>query len=90
MTSMPMTMHLRRPTHPPRERLDSFAETPTGSLTLSPEFLEALRQVAPRVRPRRLPYVLVLVAIVGIGVGSMRYGLWQRVVGPWIHAQMPH
>jgi hypothetical protein len=88
--TMPMTMSPRRPpTQEARARLDSFAETPTDSLTLSPEFLDALRQVAPRVRPRRFPYALVLVAIAGLGAASVRYGLWHRVVGPWTHAPAP-
>jgi hypothetical protein len=43
---------------------------PTHLITLSPAFLEALRKVAPKVRPRRLPYVLTLAAVVSIGVAS--------------------
>jgi hypothetical protein len=60
------------PTHAQRERLDSFADTPTGLITLSPEFLEAVRQVAPRIRRRTLPYVLVLAAVAGLGAASAR------------------
>jgi hypothetical protein len=54
----------------PRRRLDSLAETPTHLITLSPAFLEALRKVAPKVRPRRVPYVLTLAIVVSIGVVS--------------------
>jgi hypothetical protein len=55
-----------------RGRLDSLTEMPTNLITLSPAFLEALRKVAPKVRPRRLPYVLTLVAVVSIGIVSGR------------------
>jgi hypothetical protein len=84
---MPMTMNARRPTptQEPRERVDSFAETPTGLLILSAEFLDALRQVAPKVRSRRLPYGLVLAAVAAIAVASVRQGLWHHIVSPRIH-----
>ncbi len=75
MTSMLMTIDTRRPTHEPRERLDSLAQTPTELLSLSPEFLDALRKVAPKVRPRRLPYGLLLVAVAGIGLAVGRRAL---------------
>ena len=47
MSNTLMTMNPRMPPAR-RERLDSFADTPTDLITLSPEFLEAVRQVAPR------------------------------------------
>jgi hypothetical protein len=43
---------------------------PTSLITLSPAFLEALRSVAPKVRPRRLPYILTLAIVVAIGIAS--------------------
>jgi hypothetical protein len=55
---------------PARRRVDSLAEMPTNILTLSPAFLEALRKVAPKVRPRRFPYVLTLAIVVSVGVAS--------------------
>lgn len=56
--------------HRPRGRLDSLTEMPTHLIALSPAFLEALRRVAPKVRPRRLPYVLTLATFVAIGIVS--------------------
>jgi hypothetical protein len=73
MSNTLMTMTPRTPlTESPRERLDSFADTPTDLITLSPEFLEAVRQVAPRIRRRTLPYALVLAVVAGLGVASGR------------------
>lgn len=54
----------------PRGRLDSLTEMPSALITLPPAFLEALRKVAPKVRPRRLPYILTLGAVVAIGIAS--------------------
>ena len=54
----------------PRSRLDSLAEMPTHLITLSPAFLDALRKVAPKVKPRRFRYVLTLAIVVSIGVVS--------------------
>jgi hypothetical protein len=67
-----MSGHREQPPakQPARRRLDSLAEMPTHLITLSPAFLEALRKVAPKVRPRRLPYVLTLAIVVSIGVAS--------------------
>jgi hypothetical protein len=87
MSNALMTMNPRTPPTPaPRERLDSFADTPTGLITLSPEFLEAVRQVAPRVRRRTLPYALVLAAVAGLGVASGRRVLLHPPAGAWVSA----
>jgi hypothetical protein len=72
-TNMLMTMNPQGPrAQAPRERLASFEETPTELLTLSPEFLDAVRQVAPKVRRRILPYGLLLAAAAAMGVASGR------------------
>lgn len=89
-TNTLMTMNPRRPpAQAPRERLDSFAETPTGLLTLSPELLDALRQVAPKVRRRVLPYGLLLAAAFGIGVASGQQVLLNRHAGVRISVPAP-
>jgi hypothetical protein len=64
---------------PPRPRLDSLTEMPTHLITLSPAFLEALRKVAPTVRPRRLPYVLTFAIVMSIGV-SIRVASGHRIL----------
>jgi hypothetical protein len=56
----------------PRGPLDSLTEIPTHLIKLSPAFLEALRAVAPKARPRRLPYFLTLALVLSIGVASGR------------------
>jgi hypothetical protein len=62
-----MTGHSERP-HPkqnPREALDSFTDVPTDLITLPPAFIEALRALAPKRRPRKWPYVVAAVACIG-------------------------
>jgi hypothetical protein len=56
----------------PRARVDSLTEMPTEVITLSPAFLEALRKVAPKPRPRRLPYILTFATVLSIGISSGR------------------
>lgn len=67
-----------------REQLDSFTEMPTHLITLSPAFLEALRKVAPKARPRKLQYVLAFAAVVSIGWAS-----GQRLFPPRAAAVVP-
>lgn len=62
------------PQHEVRERLDSFEQTPTHLLTLSPALLQALRQIAPVPRPRKLRYALALAT-----VGSIAWASGQRL-----------
>lgn len=62
-----MTGHSERP-HPKqnhREVFDSFTDVPTDLITLPPALIEALRALAPKRQPRRLPYVLAAVACIG-------------------------
>jgi hypothetical protein len=71
---MTMSIHMR--VQPERTRavgtrrgpLDSLLDMPTELIRLSPAFLDALREVAPKVRPRRLRYVVALVALASLGV----------------------
>jgi hypothetical protein len=53
-----------------REPVDSFADAPTNLITLSPAFLQALRQIAPGPRPRKLRYALALAALGAIAWAS--------------------
>ncbi|HXN48683.1 MAG TPA: hypothetical protein VN893_18675, partial [Bryobacteraceae bacterium] len=71
-----MTGHSEQP-HPkqnPGEAFDSFTDVPTDLITLPPAFIEALRALAPKRRPRRLPYVLAAAACIG-SVSGLR-NLW--------------
>jgi hypothetical protein len=62
---------------------------PTHEIRLSPEFVHALKQVAPKVRRRKLPYILALAVLVAGGslavvpaarhrVAAAAYHLWHR------------
>jgi hypothetical protein len=66
-----------QPAQKPRERLDSFTQMPTSLITLPPEFVAALRKVAPKVRSRKLAYVLVMAVVATVGVAS-GLRIWAR------------
>lgn len=90
MTTNPSMIGNRQPppqAQKPRGGLDSLTQMPSNLITLSPEFVAALRKVAPRVRSRKLPYVLLLavVATVGGAYGlrlRARHAAAQAVVSP--------
>jgi len=78
-TSMPMTGPAEPPPNEPqpRGRLHSLTAMPTHLIELSPAFLSALRKVAPRVRRRRLPY-LMAVAVVAFAVAVVAVPAWRQ------------
>ncbi len=47
------------------DSIDPFADVDTAELTLSPELLDALRNLAPKKRPAKLSYVIGL-AVIGV------------------------
>jgi hypothetical protein len=71
---MTISMHMTMPPETTRviEKrrgpLDSIAEVPTNLITLSPAFLDALREVAPKVRPRRMRHVVTLLAFAALAI----------------------
>jgi hypothetical protein len=71
---MTISMHMtiepetRRAIEKPRRPLDSIADLPTNLITLPPAFLDALREIAPKVRPRRMRYVMALAAAAALAL----------------------
>src|SRR2546423_6665381 len=51
----------------PSDPVEPFSDADTGSIVLSPEFLDALRRIAPRRRPATLAYILAL-GVIGVAV----------------------
>jgi hypothetical protein len=57
------------PARPPHRTRASFTSMATGLIKLSPDFVEAVRAVAPRTRRRKLPFVLAAAALVFVAWG---------------------
>lgn len=62
----------------------SLTAMPTHLIELSPAFVEALKQVAPKARRRKLPIVLAVVAVVVLVVGLVP-STRQRVLSLVLH-----
>jgi len=69
-----MTTHTQNRRGTAQEPFDheGLLETPTDLVTLSPEFLQALREVAPKTATRTMPYFLALIVVVGAGLAAGR------------------
>jgi hypothetical protein len=78
--------HAGKPEEPHRTLL----AMPTHEIKLSPQFVQALQKVAPKVRRRKLPYILGLAVLVAAGslavapsarhrVAVAAYRLWPQL-----------
>jgi hypothetical protein len=90
MTMSPLMSEHEQP--PPGGRPDEpqrLLAMPTHEIRLSPEFVKALKSVAPKARRRKLPYILALAFLVAAGslavvptarhrVAAAAYRLWHR------------
>jgi hypothetical protein len=70
--------------HAPRERRHSLTAMPTHLIELSPAFVDALKQVAPKTRRRKLPLVLGLLVVAALVVGLVP-STRQRVLSLVLH-----
>ena len=91
---MTMTMNSLMPDErqeppPPRGPRRSLIAMATSEIKLSPEFVQALKDIAPKARRHTLRYVLLLAVLVAAGslavvpsarhrVAAAAYGLWHR------------
>jgi hypothetical protein len=69
-----------------RGPLDSLVDMPTDLIQLSPAFLDALREVAPKVRPRRWRYFVSLVAVASLGIAVGRRIVVYGPAATFVHA----
>ncbi|HEX8790228.1 MAG TPA: hypothetical protein VF765_04700, partial [Polyangiaceae bacterium] len=90
MTTSSLMAHPHDPPPPQVEELEgpgrSMLAMPTHEIKLSPEFVDALKQVAPKPRKRVLPYVLALAVVVaGVSLAAVPEAR-HRIASAWHRA----
>jgi hypothetical protein len=90
MTMSPLMSERReQPRRSKPEESQRLLAMPTHEIRLSPEFVHALKSVAPKPRRRKLPYVLALAVLVAAGslavmpaarhrIAAATYRLWHE------------
>jgi len=84
-----MSDERQEPPPPPRGPRRSLIAMATSEIKLSPEFVQALKDIAPKARRHTLRYVLLLAVLVAAGslavvpsarhrVAAAAYNLWHR------------